>query len=98
MSQAETSIHHGLQVILLHNAVYGGFYKRMALLRSCLAVAVERPRILGFIMAQHVVVSVVVAHSEIGRVGRVPLVVEFVDEVFSIAENKVRGTLVGAIA
>ena len=53
---------------------------------------------LGFIMAQHVVVSVVGAHSEISRVGRVPLVVEFLDEVFSIAENKLRGTLVGAIA
>ena len=63
-----------------------------------MAIAVERPGILPLIVAQHVIVSIVGAHSEISRVGRVPLVVEFLDEVFSIAVDKARGTLVSAIA
>ncbi len=62
------------------------------------AKAVERPRILSNIVAQDVVVPISGAHSEIGRVRRVPLPIQIFDFVFVAVENKSKRPLIGAMA
>lgn len=62
------------------------------------AESVERPRILSDIMAKDVEVSILGAHSEIGRIRRAPLAVQILDFVFVPVKNESKGPLVGAMA
>lgn len=62
------------------------------------AKAVERPRILSNIVAEDIEVPILGAHSEIGRVRRVPLAIQNFDFVFVTMKNESKRALVGAIA
>ncbi len=58
---------------------------------------VERPRILPDIVAENIVVPILGAHSEIGRIRRVPLAVQILDFVFVPVGDESKRPLVGAI-
>jgi hypothetical protein len=60
--------------------------------------AVESPRILSNIVAQDIVVSVLGAHPEVGRIPRVPLAVQILDFVFEPAKNESQWPLISAVA
>lgn len=49
-------------------------------------------------MAQDVIVSIASSHSKIHRAGRIPLIVHFLNVVFSIKNGKAYRPLVGPMA